>query len=755
MNAFAGVRIVELAGSRAPALAAMLLAELGADVVRIEPPQGDPQRRDAPAAFAVHNRSKYSLALDLDSDAGQRELDRLLGSADVLIHDRPAGALGGMIDPEGLARRFPHLIANRIGSWPAAHPRAASPVDDALVLAEAGIFDEQPPAGREGPGYVRFPLSEGGAAYLAAIGIAARLLRHAQGKAGGPVDTSLIQGAMTSMLMLWSRAERPTESLASGYARKVTATQFECADGKWIHIMSNPDRAPKMAQGLAELDPAVREAAMCDRPGNPNCPSWGANAIVFRTRPRDEWLEEMWANDVACQPALAMGEIYRDEQARLNGYVLEVDDPVLGRTLQPGSPVQIDPPAGPRRPAPLLNDGRFMVAGWDARPSDRVADTELPLAGIRILDLGNFLAGPLAPMILADMGAEVIKLESTAGDQMRYVDWAFTACQRGKRAIALDLKNPASRPVLERLVRWADVVHHNLRMPAATKLGLDYETLKAINSAIIYCHVSSYGPVGPRKDWPGYDQMMQASCGWEYEGAGEGNAPTWFRFGMMDHQCAMASGLATLAALRQRAIDGKGRSVASSLLGAGLVSQRETVVLPDGSLAEYPRLDKAQLGVSDRRRLFACADGWIMAVTEADGSHEALLSDMGADGIAGLEAAIARLSIAQALAAVRTAGGRAVHARQDQREAFIGDPDNVAAGLVASTQHPVYGRFEQMGSLVDFGALPSRLDMSPPVLGQHSREILSEQGFTDAEIAGMVGEGVVVAWRETENAAAA
>lgn len=755
MGAFTNVRIVELAGGRSAALAAMLLAEIGADVVRIEPPEGDPERRIAPAAYAVHNRSKRSLVLDLDRTEGVAELERLLGAADVLIHDRQAGALGGLLDSKMLAARFPHLIISHIGSWPVGHPRAATPVDDGLVLAEAGVFDEQPPIGRKGPGFVRFPLGEGGAAYLSTMGIAARLFRRLSDGGGCPVETSLIQGAMTSLLMLWSRAERPTEMLSSVYIPEVIATQFECGDGGWIHVMANPDRAPLMAAGLAALDPQVREAAIRNGRQNPGYPSWGANILVFKTKSRDEWLDNLWAHDVAAQPAQAVGEIYRDQQALINGYVIEVDDPVLGLTMQPGSPVQIDPPAGLRHPAPVLDDGRNLVAAWDARPVPAGdISNKLPLAGVKILDLGNFLAGPMAPMIMADMGAEVIKLESTTGDQMRYVDWAFAGCQRNKRAIALDLKSPQARPVLERLVKWADVVHHNLRMPAAIKLGLDYETLKAINPSLIYCHVSSYGPVGPRKDWPGYDQMMQASCGWEYEGAGAGTPPTWYRFGMMDHQCAMASGLATLVALRQRAQDGRGRAVAASLLGAGLVSQRETVLLADGTLAPFPRLDGRQMGTSSRRRLFACADGWVMTVTEAEGSHEAMLAALDAKDVLALEATCAALPVAKVIAVVAEAGGNAVRARESQREAFLSDPANIAARLVSVNEHPTYGRFEQMGSLVDFGLAVSRLDMPPPVLGEHTRAILKEAGFALEEVDGLIESGAVVAWENASTAKA-
>ncbi|MFZ4687965.1 MAG: CoA transferase [Polymorphobacter sp.] len=732
----ADIRIVDLSEGRAGQLAAMLLAEAGADVVHIEPPGGDPARGSA--GFAVHNRSKTSLVIDIASVAGRAELENILDCADVLIHDRADAWLAS----EAVVSRHPHIVCSQIGSWPAGHPRAGTPPDDALVLAEAGICDEQRGVGRDGPIFLRFPLGEGGAAYLAAIGVLARLLAKRHTCAGGAADTSIVQGALTSVIMLWSRAETPTPGLARGWDKAISAYQFECADGEWIHVMSNPDVCPTMHAGLTALDADIRAAAIEARNGAPVVPSFGANALVFRQHPREFWLAELWAHDVSVQPVLPMGKLYDDDQARQNGYVVAVDDLLLGPTLQPGSPLHVEPPATVRSPAPSLDDGRAAIALWDARPPPAPGIIlETPLQGLKVLDLGNFLAGPFAAMILSSLGAEVIKLEAASGDMMRHAEWAFAACQRGKRSIALNLKDPASRPVLERLVQWADVVHHNLRMPAATKLGLDYATIKAINPSVVYCHVSSYGAKGPRKDWPGFDQLFQASCGWEYEGAGAGNPPIWYRFGMMDHQCAMASTVATLLALLQRANTGEGSAVAASLLGAGMMTLRETIALPDGSVTPYPRLDSQQIGVSTARRLFQCKDGWIMAVTETRGALDMLQTELGLN----LEAAMAGLDCDRAISAVRRAGGFAVHAAENQREAFFDDPANAATGLVVAYPHPRYGRFEQIGSFFQLGDLKTRIDRAPPMLGEHSCEILMEFGFMPDAIEAMIASKIVVA----------
>ena len=211
-------------------------------------------------------------------------------------------------------------------------------------------------------------------------------------------------------------------------------------------------------------------------------------------------------------------------------------------------------------------------------------------------------------MTLADLGADVVKVERPgAGDDTR--SWGppwtdrgatyYLGLNRGKRSIALDLRDAAAKPVLEKLVRWADVVHHNLRMPAAEKLGVGPQAVRAINPTLVYSHVNSYGPVGPRKAWPGYDQMFQSSSGWELEGAGEGNPPMWHRFGMMDHQCAMASLVATLLGLYRRDETGEGQFVAASLLGASVMTVSETLLRADDTLAPYARLDGDQ-GLHDR-----------------------------------------------------------------------------------------------------------------------------------------------------------
>jgi crotonobetainyl-CoA:carnitine CoA-transferase CaiB-like acyl-CoA transferase len=739
------VRIIELCDAEGPSLAAQLLAECGADVIRIEPPGGSAARREP--GFAVRNRSKRCMTLELPRE--RATLDRLLATADVLLHDRtPAQARAEHLDDAAIAARFPHLIISNVTGMPQGHPEQEMPAIDALVLARGGVFDTLRAQRRDGPAYLRFPLGQQCAAWLTAIGILARLHVRKVGGGAGAVRTSLLQGALVPLLMHWHRAEHPTDALTPP-PKDMVNVLVQCADGKWLHIMSPVDHCPSVKVVLDELgEAALADARARNQPYLANLPLFPLYADIFRRRGSREWLEELWAHDVAVEAAAPFGQLYFDEQSRINDYVIEVDDPQWGRVLQPGTPLSITPPAGlrwPLRPAGADTDAILRELDTAPRvPEAAPASRQLarPLEGLKVLDLGNFLAGPLAALLLADLGATVIKLEATAGDPMRWVEWAFSGAQRGKRCIAVDLKNPASRPIVERLVRWADIVHHNLRMPAAEKLGLDYASLRAINPRIVYCHVSAYGPRGPRKDWPGYDQMMQSSAGWEVACAGEGNIPQWVRLGMTDHLCALSSLLATMVALHERDRSGEGQFVSASLLGATALTLAETMARPDGSMLDVAQLDAQQCGVSPRQRMHRCRDGWISLVAPDAATLQRFAQSCGAADASALTDTLLTLSQVDAIARAGAAGACATRV-VTAGEHFLDDPDYQRLGLTASYPHPVYGRFEQIGAFWHFPDMPTRIESGPPTVGQHTTQILGELGFPQAEIDSMMSAGLV------------
>ena len=345
---------------------------------------------------------------------------------------------------------------------------------------------------------------------------------------------------------------------------------------------------------------------------------------------------------------------------------------------------------------------------------------------------------------MADLGADVVKVEATTGDQMRPIQRVFASCHRGKRGVALDLKSTRARPALEALVRWADVVHHNQRQPAARRLGIDYDSVRAVNPGVVYCHTSSYGPVGDRADWPGYDQLFQASAGWEVLGGGEGNDPMWLRFGFMDHLCAMASTVASLLAVFHRDRTGRGQQVTGSLLGAGVLTNSETYLDASGRPAPVATVDHEQTGTSPAHRLYRLSDGWLALCARTDRELALACSVLGAAGSGQLEVVLAGAECDPTIGALRAAGVPCEPVRADQGDSFLDDPLNRRLGLVASYPHAEWGRLDQIGGLWDFGDLEVTLDRAPPALGQHTVEVLTAVGLDRAAIDDLLGRAVAV-----------
>ena len=391
MAALDGLRVVDLGSSVACLAASLFLAEAGADVVLVEPPGGSPLR--AQPGFRTWGRSKSSVELDLSTPAGRAALEGLLAGADVVIHGvRPteAGALG--LDDTSLAQRHPHLVVSSILGWPVGHADADAPTDDQLTLARLGVLDEQIGARGESPIYVRFPLGTWPSAWLAVIGVMARLLVREQTGVGGPAHTSLAQGALVPMMMHWSRAEQPSEMLARGMPKDdMRASLFQCADGQWIHVMPpEPSQTPLMQEVFAELGPE-RVAAENERlagQGLTGWTNWGAITEAFKHRPLDAWLRDMWENDIPAQPAVGLGAILGDEQARANRYVIDLDDPDVGPVTLPGLPITLDPPAQIRGAVLQAgNDGihlhqikPFMLSAVSGRSRSVIRAPERPVA---------------------------------------------------------------------------------------------------------------------------------------------------------------------------------------------------------------------------------------------------------------------------------------------------------------------------------------------------------------------------------------
>ncbi len=743
-----GIRIIDMTFGLAGPVATRLLAEAGADVIKVEPPDGDPTRQLS--AFESWNRSKRGIVLDLDDPGDRGRLEELLADADVLVHGLRSGARQKhALDDESLARRFPDLVVSSVLGYAPNHPDADRPGYDILVQARSGLMDEMV-AANGGPMFHRLPAASWMTAYLTTAGILARLMVRERTGEGGPVRTSLQQGAAALLMLLWHDGDRITPDMMT----KAALTKehpgpallcFRCSDGGFVQFGGTGfTEAPILVETLAEMGHFLEFEGMLPPPE-----FLVLYREAFTKRTQAEWLQGMRDHDVPCEGVQPLGSVFRDPQVTANDYVIDVDHSRLGPIRQTLAPFRTDPPAQVRSEAPTLDEHRG--ASWVGQRSAirPAAEPTLrrPLEGVKVLDFGMFFAGPFAPLLLGDLGADVIKVEPLTGDRMRLktMNRMFLGAHRGKRSIAIDLQNPASRPVVERLVQWADVVHHNIRMRAAERLRIDDASLRAIKPDLVYCHVSSYGPVGPSADQPGLDPIAQAASGWQLESAAAGGAPVWYRFAPMDSLAATSSFVATMFALYRKQLTGEGSFVSGSLLGAAVETNSETMLLRDSDeLADYPRLLPDQSGISAGYRIYPTADGeWVAVAALDDRRLAALRSAAGVGGDDEIAAAFAGLSAADAIGRCEAAGCPVELVRRDGEQGFFGRELGGDARLAVSYPHPTYGEFVQPGAFWDFDSLELRLDSAPPQLGQHTGDVLRDLGYSDEEVEGLERDGIV------------
>ena len=389
-----------------------------------------------------------------------------------------------------------------------------------------------------------------------------------------------------------------------------------------------------------------------------------------------------------------------------------------------------------------------------------------PLDGVRVIDFGQFLAGPFGPMLLGDLGADVIKVEPTRGDGMRRVDGPFLGCQRGKRDIAIDLKQPEGLRIALELVATADMVHHNMTLGTADRLGVGYQHCKAVRPDVLYCNTFMYGPVGPLARLGGLDPLGQAACGieWEQGPVAAGNPPQWYRYGQGDIASAMPSVLAVLLALFHRNRTGEGQSMWTSILHGSMLYTADSWLAADGTPSPRPALDQEQLGLGPLYRLYETRDGWLQLAAVREEHWPALCGVLRRPGLVAdprFGTAAARAEHRAELTAALTEAFLADHALNWRRaldaagvpsevsmdawdgETMLFDDDLVRLGLVTEYEHPLLGRVRQFGNLITFSDTPGKPGRPAPMLGQHTREILAELGYDETAISALRARGIV------------
>lgn len=779
-----GVRVVDLSADIAGPYCTKLLVDAGAEVIKIEPPGGDPLRRFSASGTAIPagkdgalfqylNASKHSVVADLDTKEGRERVLDLSATADVVVESLGAGEMASRgLSFDVLQQRNPRLALVSISPWGQTGPWAHRPATEWTLQAATGST-----ASRGLP--ERGPVGLGGrigdwiAGSYAAVGAVIAWISARQTGSGQHVDLSTFEAMLTVMPCFGDLHGQ----LLGGAAlmQRIELPGVEPAKDGWVGFCTTTGQQWKDVCGLIgrpELgeDPLFQDFSYRMTHVNVLCEAFHA---YTRQHTVDEIVETATAWRIPCSPVGNGRDVVGMDHMVERGVFIE--NP--GGFLQPRTPFQMERTAPrPIGPAPKLGEHGDDTPPKRQRPTGTTgAETpvSLPLAGLRVVDLTAFWAGPAATLLLADMGADVVKVESIQRpDGMRFATairtdplWEHSAVfhgnNAGKRGITLHLASAEGRALFTQLLMTADVVAENFSARVMEHFGLGWDAIHAINPRLIMLRMPAYGLDGPWRDRPGFAANVEQACGLAWI-TGYADMP------LIMNVCDVVGGMhgvfALLMALEHRRQTGEGQLVEATLLEPALNVAAEQVI-------EYSAYGTLLSRMGNRspyaapQGVYACADPderLALAIAN-DAQWQALCSVIGAtDWVASPELGT-------------LAGRRAAHDAIDARlNAWLAGRTRegavdmlVAAGVPAHAlingyhimpnpqlehreffqvlDHPIVGRIRYPGLPMRFSGFPRHLHRwAPPLLGQHNDAVLGgELGLSPEKLAALREKQVI------------
>jgi crotonobetainyl-CoA:carnitine CoA-transferase CaiB-like acyl-CoA transferase len=789
-SALDGITILDMTDGPAGALATMLLCDHGARVIRVVDIHATAPRH---GGYLVWDRDKECLQLDLsrielpqdsrspaviEPTASGNPLDvqtRLIRSADVVVEDfSPASGRQNLVHPDWLSALNPRLIHCSITAYGKHGPLKDEPPIDDLVMARAGILATQP-GFRPGPVHVVHPLPSVGAALLAAQGIAAALLAREKTGLGRTVETSLLAGALLYHPKVAGEKLAPHVFQSNPAGSAPFYSLYECADGEWVQLGCVHEGFIQTAAGIMGIkdvldDPKYGRGRL-PKTLEADCELRTIIAQALRTKPYATWARIFEDADVPYARVRTTEESMDDPQVQVNAMLVDLQDPEVGRITQMGVPVQLSgAPSkvkGPRmlpsnQPAHLPEEGLEARSSSEGQPRQAVP-FDPPLTGVRVLEITNLIAGPTAGRLLADLGAEVIKMEPLEGDISRPIGRTyFFNLNVNKRSLSVNTRTPEGKEVAQKVAATADVLLANLRPHATERMGIGPDVLQKLNPRLIETHVTGFGWRGPYALRPGIDPLAQALMGLSHAQGAPGNPPVFYsQLAPTDFTAGAMGALGTILALFARARMGIVQRVDTNLLNGGILLSSEWFTQYHGKPSR-PLADRGQYGLDAFHRLYETNDGWLYMAADTPAACRALCQALDcedllceyADAPAGCHPAdtplahtlakrLAALRVDETLARLQAAGVACAPAVSGHSELFLNDPHAAANDMVAIYQHPFLGQMRVAQHYIRFGHTQILQGRPTPLLGEHTGEVLRDVGFPEHAIAELYAKGVV------------
>jgi crotonobetainyl-CoA:carnitine CoA-transferase CaiB-like acyl-CoA transferase len=657
--------VLELAEGVSGPYCGKLLAGLGADVIKLESESGDRSRSDGPFPGDQPDRERSGLFLHLNSgkrSASTAELERLLPSADVVILDRrPSQLTAAGIDLTNWRERFPRLVIASVTTFGLEGPYADYLGGELIAYSLGGYAMLTGSADRE-PLKAYGNLVEYQAGAQSALGVVAALLARDVTGDGQLVDTAAMQaatfllGGVEQSAHFYGRIARRNGTRLLGFPpeHSYPSTIRPCADG-YVHAHSNNrylDLLGALIPNPRLADPELLATMM----GHAD----EIDAIM------DEWLADKTREDVVRRAqelrlpfteVREPGEVMAEAHHRERGSFVTIEHPGAGPLLQPGAPFRMSVTPWEAQPAPTLHQhsGAEWLATAEAQPQTSRTGPK-PLSGVRVIDFTNAVAGPIASFILADLGAEVIKVEAptsrpkVAAGTAPALDGAdapsynrmmtFNELNHGKRSFALDVATPAGKQLFLELAAKSDVVVQNFAPRVMGNLGIDYEALRAVNPRIILASMPAFGLSGPFRDRISYGPGIDAMSGLSHLTGYTDGPPMKPGNFFCDQQAGVLTAFAVCSALRHTERTGEGQHIELAMI------EGEFQVLGDAYI------DYAMNGRERRRTgndhprmephgMFRCKgeDAWVAVAVENDRQWRSLATlcgrgDLAADNFA-------------------------------------------------------------------------------------------------------------------------